>query len=441
MDDSADLMDIMASQNYQRDALSATPDGFDLSFFPPDNPFLFSDLSALDGLHSAHDDSCCFGPPPSNFNSHRSAHDDLCIGSQPASQNLYNPHVSHRGAPLPYSLRARNLVSHINCPQGSLYATVPFPTGPFLPAMDVHDIMDQGGQPDNNPFQDAALNPSTIGPTVPESNNEDELKSYTSVCDSECMDSCSSQCGPGEVCREDNCANQPSSKPHMDTSHDDMEAAYTLTNVSSDGLFQGYLDARQPDRLVPQISKMSFNHHSPILHAHGNLRVSTYMSMSPPESRTPTQTPTEPSPLSFEAALERATSNFLQPLIGSPSLVQEDDPTKPTVHICQWHVHHMDGSSTCCGQIFATEELLHTHWEKQHKLSARKESRPASGSNQAGFWCDWLGCTRTEPFGQRTKLDRHVTSHTGCRFLLSLSVFRVIDLTLRNRQGLGMRAL
>jgi hypothetical protein len=77
----------------------------------------------------------------------------------------------------------------------------------------------------------------------------------------------------------------------------------------------------------------------------------------------------------------------------------------PHVETCRW----ITGKHVC-GHTFESKAELQTHVQQVHTAPLRKSD---------GFICEWLGCQRREKggdsFAQRSKLDRHIQSHTGCK--------------------------
>lgn len=97
-------------------------------------------------------------------------------------------------------------------------------------------------------------------------------------------------------------------------------------------------------------------------------------------------------------------------LQGSDSKIAVDPPkvrsppTPPSGNsgskTCQW-----TSSKGICGQDFADGNELQTHVESQHLNDLKK-------THQAPNSCKWLGCTTTTPFSERSKLARHLYTHT-----------------------------
>ena len=96
-------------------------------------------------------------------------------------------------------------------------------------------------------------------------------------------------------------------------------------------------------------------------------------------------------------------------------VTQASDATLDTVDstsqfVCKWR----EDSGRACGQHFDDSEGLH-----QHVVTHSRNLKKAG----AGHRCRWAGCTRAEGpkgcFPQRTKLERHLQTHTGCKFSLT----------------------
>ncbi|KAF4333063.1 metalloregulatory [Fusarium beomiforme] len=68
---------------------------------------------------------------------------------------------------------------------------------------------------------------------------------------------------------------------------------------------------------------------------------------------------------------------------------------------CQWLCE--DG--VLCSKKFGGNKELQDHCKNEHVKSLKK------GEN--GFCCTWYGCIRPGPFSQKSKLERHMQTHTG----------------------------
>jgi hypothetical protein len=96
-------------------------------------------------------------------------------------------------------------------------------------------------------------------------------------------------------------------------------------------------------------------------------------------------------------------------ILPSPSSANEDDG-----HTCQWSGHE----GNVCGITYESSTELHTHIVKAHLATLDKKS---------GYKCCWKGCTRADKrgdekcgFSQRGKLERHMATHTNCKFWLRI---------------------
>lgn len=79
---------------------------------------------------------------------------------------------------------------------------------------------------------------------------------------------------------------------------------------------------------------------------------------------------------------------------------------------CLWH----DSNDGLCGRIFQDEEELEKHVQNDHVDKMPKTSEMVQGVLREGFFCPWHGCSRkgeSKPFEQRSKIRRHMVSHTG----------------------------
>lgn len=70
---------------------------------------------------------------------------------------------------------------------------------------------------------------------------------------------------------------------------------------------------------------------------------------------------------------------------------------------CKWLCE--DG--VLCSKKFGGNKELQDHCKNEHVKNLKK------GEN--GFCCTWYGCIRPGPFSQKSKLERHMQTHTGCK--------------------------
>ncbi|KAM0332277.1 hypothetical protein ACHAQA_002553 [Verticillium albo-atrum] len=93
--------------------------------------------------------------------------------------------------------------------------------------------------------------------------------------------------------------------------------------------------------------------------------------------------------------------------IGTP-VTPVSESFSRTSNQCRWMVR-----GQVCGMIFKDEESLHKHCRDHHTTSLAKES--------GGYPCHWEKCTRQKKddsgnFTQKSKLERHLQVHTGCKY-------------------------
>lgn len=87
---------------------------------------------------------------------------------------------------------------------------------------------------------------------------------------------------------------------------------------------------------------------------------------------------------------------------------------------CLWH----DSNDGLCRRIFQDEQELEKHVQNDHVDKMPKTSEMVQGTLREGFFCPWHGCSRkgeSKPFEQRSKIRRHMVSHTGRRSQRALS--------------------
>jgi hypothetical protein len=94
------------------------------------------------------------------------------------------------------------------------------------------------------------------------------------------------------------------------------------------------------------------------------------------------------------------------------SVEEPREPKEPKQHKCGW-ITNRHGET--CGLVFLSCEELQEHARKEHVEKLQKE--------ESGFVCAWEKCPRQSNrrrrggigFAQRSKLERHLQSHTDCK--------------------------
>lgn len=142
------------------------------------------------------------------------------------------------------------------------------------------------------------------------------------------------------------------------------------------------------------------HHHS---HSHNHFSStaspSTNLSLATSLSPTPASLPT-PSTLEGTNYFADVTSATPNP---TPTVSTDDQ------NICRWLMPDGMGGHKICGHRCADHKSLQEHCKADHLKQIKKD--------HAGFYCQWQGCTRNTTFSQRSKLERHMQVHTGCKLI------------------------
>jgi len=172
-----------------------------------------------------------------------------------------------------------------------------------------------------------------------------------------------------------------------------------------------------PDEVLPHIAST---------HPHAFNTLQSYLEANATDPRL-----SESNRLAFVSAMEAMGAGKLQGSRGildacstaTPSSIshdsatprtQQSDATLDTIDVtpqftCRWR----EDTGVICGQHYDDAEGLH-----QHVLTHSRHLKKSGN----GHRCRWVGCTRPEGpkgcFPQRTKLERHLQTHTGCEYAL-----------------------
>lgn len=113
---------------------------------------------------------------------------------------------------------------------------------------------------------------------------------------------------------------------------------------------------------------------------------------------------TTPSPLETDAAA-MAEVSFSEVSKTSFDASEPQSLAREDQFLCRW----LTGNGDCiCGKRFDDDEQLQKHC----KLDHLKQLKKARG----GFRCGWANCARDTCFTQRSKVERHMQVHTGCKW-------------------------
>jgi hypothetical protein len=110
-------------------------------------------------------------------------------------------------------------------------------------------------------------------------------------------------------------------------------------------------------------------------------------------------------------------------------LAENQSMNEETDFTCKWLCE--DG--VLCSKTFGGNKELQDHCKNEHVKHLKK------GEN--GFCCTWYGCIRPGPFSQKSKLERHMQTHTGykpvkCNICgIMLSAKQSLDQHMRTHSG------
>ncbi|KAK2020010.1 zinc-responsiveness transcriptional activator [Colletotrichum eremochloae] len=90
------------------------------------------------------------------------------------------------------------------------------------------------------------------------------------------------------------------------------------------------------------------------------------------------------------------------PVTSPSTLPSAASPNTPEQFACKWH---NEEGGKICGAAFLDDEALQNHCREQHLKHLTKTDK--------GFRCQWEGCSREGQFTQKSKLERHLQTHTG----------------------------
>ena len=92
------------------------------------------------------------------------------------------------------------------------------------------------------------------------------------------------------------------------------------------------------------------------------------------------------------------------------SVALQDSPVPDGIKTCEWQDDDGHGNVVRCGLEFPNSTELQQHAKDEHIATLRKKT---------GYYCHWAGCTRRDkPFSQKGKVERHLQTHTGCKWHL-----------------------
>ncbi|KAF7560712.1 hypothetical protein G7046_g3421 [Stylonectria norvegica] len=123
---------------------------------------------------------------------------------------------------------------------------------------------------------------------------------------------------------------------------------------------------------------------------------------TPPQVELDPVIKTSASPMESGIASETLITPRTTPVCkGEPQSMSQEDQ-----YMCRWLCNGL-----ICGKQFLNDEELQNHCKCNHLKNLQK----VPCGTVSGFNCSWNGCKRTEAFSQKSKLERHLQTHTGCK--------------------------
>jgi hypothetical protein len=116
-------------------------------------------------------------------------------------------------------------------------------------------------------------------------------------------------------------------------------------------------------------------------------------------------------PISNEGDIDLNSHGETVKLANNMSNAESSNEERP--HACRWK----NDDGFFCGLVCKSEDELQTHVKNEHL---------AHMGGKSGYVCQWEGCKRLEKrgdklgFSQRGKLERHMSTHTGCKYRCSV---------------------
>ncbi|KAF4461524.1 metalloregulatory [Fusarium albosuccineum] len=84
-----------------------------------------------------------------------------------------------------------------------------------------------------------------------------------------------------------------------------------------------------------------------------------------------------------------------------PKVADTQSTSGDTEFSCRW----ICDNGLLCSRKFESNKELQDHCKNEHVKNLKKDTN--------GFCCEWYACIRPGPFSQKSKLERHMQTHTG----------------------------
>lgn len=115
-------------------------------------------------------------------------------------------------------------------------------------------------------------------------------------------------------------------------------------------------------------------------------------------------------PMTTDYQSIRAPVKLRSVSVASTSLTEPFSPSKEhqvmgpdNLFTCRWVLPNGD----VCGELLENNEQLQNHCKNSHLVDLAK--------TEEGYACGWHACGRKTTFTQKSKLERHMQTHTGCK--------------------------
>lgn len=145
-------------------------------------------------------------------------------------------------------------------------------------------------------------------------------------------------------------------------------------------------------------SNLTHPHYHPMLNTHN------FSSTTSPSTNISLGNSLSPTPASLPTPSTVEGPNFFH--LGANG-GEATPASKEDQNVCRWLVPNGQGGHTICGHMGKDHKDLQDHCKGEHLKRIKKD--------HSGFYCQWQGCTRHATFSQRSKLERHMQVHTGCK--------------------------
>ncbi|OLN88711.1 Zinc-responsive transcriptional regulator ZAP1 [Colletotrichum chlorophyti] len=163
-----------------------------------------------------------------------------------------------------------------------------------------------------------------------------------------------------------------------------------------------HVQQEHPQQLIPCVQAMQNTHYQVMpqqVEPASAMGPAFHLSKTPSTIHVAAQTPHNRSSSTASPMSRPQTASSLPE---TPNTAATDfSPVTAEQFRCKW----VAGSGVLCNMLFEDDEALQKHCKEAHLAGL-----PKTGT---GFECQWHNCNRHGVFAQRSKLERHLQTHTG----------------------------